>query len=71
MNPKKKEKQKKKIEKEVVQWRHMKEARRLEAQVMAGGEGLQANQVGGDRSRFGAECEKVTKRVGEGKETCG
>ena len=33
----------------------MEEARRLEAQVMAGGEGLQANQVGGDRSRFGAE----------------
>ena len=33
----------------------MEEARRLEAQVMADGEGLQANQAGSDRSRVGAE----------------
>ena len=45
MNPKKKRKEKKKIENKVVRWRYMEEARRLEAQVMAGGEGLQANQA--------------------------
>ena len=44
-----KRKKKKRIENEVVWWRHMEEARRLEAQVMAGGEGLQANQADGDR----------------------
>ena len=33
----------------------MEEARRLEAQVMADGEGLQTNQVDGDRSGIGAE----------------
>ena len=45
---KKKKKKKKRIENEVVWWRHMEEASRLEVQVMAGGEGFQANQAGGD-----------------------
>ena len=54
MNPEKK-KEKKRIENEVVWWRHMEEVRQLELQVMAGGEGLQANQAGGDRLGVGAE----------------
>ena len=33
----------------------MEEARSLEAQVMASGEGLQANQASSDRSGVGAE----------------
>ena len=49
----------------------MEEARSLEAQVMASGEGLQANQANGDRSGVGAEWEGVTERVEEGKEACG
>ena len=54
MNPEKK-KEKKRIENEVVWWRHMEEARQLELQVMADGEGLQANQASGDKSRVGTE----------------
>ena len=48
-NKPRKKKEKKRIENEVVWWRHMEEVKRLEAQVMAGGEGFQANQAGGDR----------------------
>ena len=43
-------KKERKIENEVVRWRHMEEARQLKVQVMVGGEGLQANLGGGDRS---------------------
>ena len=50
MNPEKKNKKKKKEkENEVVRWGHIKEARWLEVQVMAGGEGLQATQANNDR----------------------
>ena len=39
----------------------MEEARRLEVQVMAGGEGFQANQAGGDRLEVGCDEEGLTK----------
>ena len=39
----------------------MEEARRLEVQVMAGGEGLQANEAGGDRSEVEGDEEGLAK----------
>ena len=40
---------KKKRENEVVRWKNMEKARRLEVQVMASGEGFQVNQAGDDK----------------------
>ena len=44
--PKKKKRER---ENEVVRWKNMEKARRLEVQVMASGEGLQVNQAGDDK----------------------
>ena len=44
-----------------VRWRRMEEARWLEMQLMADGEGLQANQAGSDRLEVRGEWEGVTE----------
>ena len=44
-----------------VRWRRMEEVRWLEMQLMADGEGLQANQAGSDRLEVRGEWEGVTE----------
>ena len=51
----KKKRKKKEGENEVVQWKNMEKVRWLEVQVVASGEGLQANQADSDRSEVGGE----------------